>query len=303
MTEIIELKTISDMHRYVDYDKPLHPMLTKIDTGKIKGYKNEGHMSFKLGFYAITLKHGDDCILKYGRNQCDFEEGSLLCTAPGQVIDIDFDIAQVQAEGWMFCFHPDLIRGTNLANRMKDYTYFNYRANEALHLSDREKKIITSTVDTIEDEITMNLDVYSHNIILSNIEVLLNYCERFYGRQFITRKPVNSDIVIRFDELLRTMFGEEELKENGPPSISYIANALGYSKNYLSDILRKETGSSAQEHIHNAIIERAKDLLIGSDMSISNIAYLLGYSYPEYFMKFFKKKIGATPSEYRKSKL
>lgn len=302
MPDIIKLESISDMHKFINYEKPLHPMITKIDTGKIKGYVKEGAMSFELGFYAITLKNGSDCIFKYGRNRCDFEEGSLLCTAPGQIINIDFNTAGIPIEGWMLCFHPDLIRGTNLANRMKDYTYFNYRANEALHLSDKEKNIITSTVNVIEDEISLNLDVYSNNIILSNLEVLLNYCERFYGRQFITRKPLNIDIVIKFEELIKYLFQEEILEVKGIPSISDIADELGYSNNYLSDLLRKETGSSAQDHIHNYIIEKAKDLLIGSDMSVSNIAYLLGYNYPEYFMKFFKRKAGVTPSEYRKCK-
>lgn len=297
--EIIKIDSITDMHKYIEYDKPMHPLITKIDTWKIKGYKKVGSISFKLGFYVVTLKSGQDCTINYGRNKCDFQEGSLLCTSPGQLLTIDFDSSGIPIDGWMLCFDSELIRGTNLVQRMKDYTYFNYISNEALHLSDKEKLILTSTVNTIENEINTNLDVYSHNIILSNLEVLLNYCERFYGRQFITRKPINIEIVARFEQLLDSMFEQDVLEIEGIPTVSDIAKKLGYSSNYLSDLLRKETGSSAQEHIHNYIIEKAKNMLMGSDLSVSNIAYLLGYEYPEYFMKLFKKKVGVTPSEYR----
>lgn len=301
MSEIIKLESISDMHKYIAYDCPLHPMISILDTSKLKGYKAEGHKTFELGFYTITLKNGEDCILKYGRNKCDFEEGSLLCTAPGQILSIDFNTAGTPLEGWMLCFHPDLIRGSDLAKQMKAYTYFNYSVNEALHLSEKERNTITMTIETLKGEIAMNLDGYSHNIILSHLAVLLNYCERFYARQFITRRPMNLDVVTKFDELLRDRFSDEKLEQHGIPNVSELASALGYSSNYLSDLLKKETGSAAQEHIHNYIINKAKDFLMGTEWSVSNIAYLLGYNTPEYFMKFFKKRVGITPSAYRKS--
>lgn len=201
--------------------------------------------------------------------------------------------------GWGLFFHPDLIRGTSLGNKMKEYTFFSYEVNEALHLSDKEKQTLLDCVNKLENELTENIDKHSQTLITSNIELLLNYCSRYYDRQFITRKKANTDLLVRFENSLSSYFNSHELQKKGLPSVKYFAEQLFLSPNYLSDLLKKETGKNAQDHIHYYLIEEAKNNLLNTNDSVNEIAYKLGFEYPQYFSKLFKSKTGMTAVEYR----
>jgi AraC-like DNA-binding protein len=238
--------------------------------------------------------------LRYGRQTYDFQEGSLVCIAPKQVITMDNEIEKKEdMMGWGLFFHPDLLRGTSLGNKMNDYTFFSYEASEALHLSDKERQILYDCILKIESELEENIDNHSQNLIVSNIELFLNYCLRYYGRQFITRKPSNLGTVAQIEKLLINYFKTEKLKEKGLPTVKYLADNVHLSASYLSDLLKKETGMNAQDHIHYYLIEEAKNVLLNTDNSVSEIAYSLGFEYPQYFSKLFKQKTGQTPIEYR----
>ncbi|MDA3615698.1 helix-turn-helix domain-containing protein [Polluticaenibacter yanchengensis] len=201
--------------------------------------------------------------------------------------------------GWGLFFHPDLLRGTSLGSKMKDYTFFSYEIAEALHLSDKEKEILYDCIQKIENELKENIDNHSQTLIVSNIELLLNYCQRYYGRQFITRKSSNSNIIYQIEKLLTDYFKDEKLSEKGLPTVKYLSDKVHLSSGYLSDLLKKETGMNTQDHIHYYIIEEAKNILINTNNSVSEIAYSLGFEYPQYFSKLFKQKTGVTPVEYR----
>jgi len=235
--------------------------------------------------------------MKYGKGYYDFNEGSLMFTAPGQVIAPGPDV--VVDEGWALFFHPDLIHGTDLGRKIHQYSFFNYETNEALHISEEEKLIIKDCVANIQREYSQNIDKHSQGLIVSNIELLLNYCARFYDRQFYTRAKVNSDVVQQFEKLLKDYFSQDTLIEMGLPNVKYFASKLNLSPNYLSDLLNKFTGKTTQEHIHLELIDKAKTLLWGTNNSISEIAYGLGFEHPSHFTKIFKTKTGKSPSEYR----
>lgn len=299
MDNIFRVDSISLLHELFGYDKPKHPLITLIKLGKISGaIKELKDTQFEISFYSISLKN--NCGVIYGRRNVDFREGSLMFMAPGQFIKVDYDRDRKENEGWMLCFHPDLIRKSQLGMRMNEYTFFSYDISEALHLSQKEKDMVTNIVDTIENEFSQNIDVYSHEIIISNIEVLLNYSKRFYGRQFITRGADNKDVISRFHMLLKNYFNSDALEINGLPSVKCLAKEIGYSANYLSDLLKKETGKNTQEHIQLYLIDKAKALLLGSSEPIYNIAYTLGFEYPAHFSKFFKSKTGISPTDFRK---
>jgi AraC-like DNA-binding protein len=238
--------------------------------------------------------------MRYGKEYYDFQEGTLICIAPNQIITIENDDSSTNdIDGWGLFFHPDIIRGSSLGNKMKDYTFFSYEVNEALHLSDKEKETLSDCINKLENELTENIDKHSQTLINSNIELLLNYCNRYYDRQFITRKKANTDLLIRFENIVSNYFNTNELQNKGLPSVKYFAELLFLSPNYLSDLLKKETGKNAQEHIHYFLVEEAKNILMSSDKSVSEIAYSLGFEYPQYFSKLFKQKTGFTPVEYR----
>lgn len=295
MSDIVQVNTISEIHRFLDDKKPEHPLITVVDIKKVAVFDRPGNIRYRTGFYTIALKHGGECEIMYGRKSYDFDEGSLVFTAPGQVSAIESSGKGEKPIGWILCFHPDLLRSSDLAKKMDSYTFFSYSNNEALHLSQKEKDTITSIVDILELEFAINLDSYSNKLIISNLETLLNYCERFYARQFITRKAVNQEGLIGFEKLLHERMTFSSLTDNGIPSVSEFAETMGYSQNYLSDMLMKETGRRPQDYIHEVIIEKAKNLLLGTDDSIAQIAYILGYDYPEHFSKFFKNRTGMSP--------
>lgn len=300
--DIIRIKNISELHNMLGYKKPSHPLISLIDFSKLELSAEYEARRVVTGFYTIMLKNHVHGKIKYGREYYDFQEGTLVFIAPEQVITMEADEGELEGkpEGWGLFFHPDLLRKSGLAERMKDYTFFSYALNEGLHLSERERETVTSIVEKIEGEYSMNIDDYSHSLIVSNLELLLNYCRRFFGRQFITRENRNRDIVKRLEGFLQDYINSDSLKERGIPSVKYCAEQMCLSANYLSDLLKKETGKNTQEHIHYYLIERAKNSLLGSTASINEIAYELGFDYPQYFSKLFKTKTGFSPADYRK---
>lgn len=299
MKKVNHVETISELNKILNQEKPNHPLVSVIDFSKVESF-GENNVKTTLGFYTIMLKSNQCGKLKYGREYFDFQEGTLICIAPNQVGSIENESdQQSQVSGWGLFFHPDLIRGTSLGSKMKDYNFFSYEVNEALHLSDKEKQTLNDCVLKIENELSQNIDQHSNNLIVSNIELLLNYCIRFYDRQFITRKNSNKDTLAKFETILANYFSSDSLKNNGLPSVKYCADQLFLSPNYLSDLLKKETGKSAQDHIHYYLIEKAKNNLLNTNATVSEIAYNLGFEYPQYFSKLFKSKTGTSPAEYR----
>ncbi|MFM1999530.1 MAG: hypothetical protein RL204_1477 [Bacteroidota bacterium] len=298
MKPIIQLHNISDINNFVK-SKTNHPLVAVVDFSKVDEYIEDG-TRLSADFYTIMFKNYCANKLRYGRQSFDFQEGSLICIAPKQVLIMDNEIEKKDdMMGWGLFFHPDLLRGTSLGNKMDDYTFFSYETSEALHLSDKEKQVLYDCVQNIEAELQENIDTHSQNLIVTNIELLLNYCLRYYGRQFITRKSGNSSTVNQVEQLLKAYFKSDKLAELGLPTVKYLADNVHLSASYLSDLLKKETGMSAQDHIHYHIIEEAKNVLLNTDNSVSEVAYSLGFEYPQYFSKLFKQKTGHTPGEYR----
>jgi AraC-like DNA-binding protein len=279
-------------------EEPRHPLIGIIDYSKID-FSQAANMKLSTGFYTVMQKNMCPGSLRYGRNYYDFQEGTLFFLAPNQVIEMEDPDETRDVYGWGLVFHPELIRGTSLNAKMKDYSFFSYSLYEALHLSELEKQKLTGIVEDIQAELDVNIDRHSRTVIVSTIELLLNYCNRYYDRQFITRTASNKDIVSDFEGLLRSYFESDALQELGFPSVKYFAGELHLSPNYLSDLLKKETGRNGTDHIQQHVMELAKDRLLGSAASISEIAYDLGFEYPQYFSKLFKKNTGMTPAEYR----
>lgn len=299
MKPIIHLHTISDLTKLFNLGHNHHPLLTVLDFSKVTE-QVETNSKISTDFYSIMFKNYCKNNIKYGRKAIDFQDGNLICIAPNQTIEIDNEVEERQDKmGWGLFFHPDLIRSTSLNDKIKGYSFFHYEVSEALHLSDKEKNVLFECVRKIQTELQENIDMHSQYIIVSTIELLLNYCSRFYGRQLITRTQSNKPIVAQIESLLIKYFAEGKIKEYGLPTVKYLADNVHLSPSYLSDILKKETGKNAQEHIHFYIIEEAKNYLLNSDKNVSEIAYSLGFEYPQYFNKLFKLKTGRTPVEYR----
>lgn len=298
MKPIIQLKSISEINHFVPC-KTNHPLVAVVDFSKTDESIEHG-TRISAEFYTIMFKNYCANKLRYGRQSFDFQEGSLICIAPKQVLTIDNEIEKrADMMGWGLFFHPDLIRGTSLGNKINEYTFFNYETSEALHLSDKEKQTLFDCVQKIEAELLENIDIHSQTLLVSNIELLLNYCSRYYSRQFITRKNTNSNTVSQVQWLLKNYFTSDQLKEKGLPTVKYLADHVHLSASYLSDLLKKETGMNAQDQIHYYLIEQAKNTLLNSDNSVSEIAHSLGFDYPQYFSKLFKQKTGKSPKEYR----
>jgi AraC-like DNA-binding protein len=292
----IEIESIADLHAMVQYSPPRHPLVSVIDHEDFYAKRPKADVLYRFGFYTISCKKFEG-LLYYGKGQYDFREGSLMFSAPGQVIGASPDVKV--DEGWALFFHPDLLHGTSLGKKMQEYSFFHYEVNEALHISEEESKVIKDCVDMIAREYASAIDKHTQSVIVSNIELLLNYCNRFYDRQFYTRAKVNADVVQRFERLLKDYFRGDAPIETGIPPVSYFASRLNLSTNYLSDLLQKFTGKSTVEHIHLELVEKAKSLLWDTEHTISEIAYELGFEYPSHFAKIFKAKTGKSPSEYR----
>ncbi len=299
MKELIHLQTITDLHRLFNLGISYNPLVTVLDFSKVTE-QVEQNSKITTDFYSIMFKNYCKNNIKYGRKEIDFQDGNLICISPNQTIEIDSEIVEREDKmGWGLFFHPDLIRSTTLNEKIRSYSFFNYEASEALHLSDKEKNILFECIQKIEIELQENIDIHSLQIIVSTIELLLSYCQRFYGRQMITRSQTNKSIVSQIENILTQYFSDIKINEQGLPTVKYLADKVHLSPSYLSDLLKKETGKHTQEHIHFYLIEEAKNLLINTEKNINEIAYNLGFEYPQYFNKLFKKKIGKTPKEYR----
>ncbi len=280
--------------------RTLHPLVSVIDLSKAKPMR---HMRHTFSFYTVYLKEVKCGDLIYGRQYYDYQEGTVVCLAPGQVIGIEDNGETFQPKGWALCFHPDLIRGTSLGSHIKEYTYFSYEVNEALHLSLEERGIFVDCLNKISHELEHAIDRLSKRLIATNIELLLDYCLRFYERQFITRENVNTDILTRFEALLDNYFESNRAKAEGLPTVKWCASELCLSSNYFGDLIKKETGKTAQEHIQLKLIGLAKEMVLNPERSISEIAYELGFQYPQHFTRLFKKVTGMPPNDYRQQGL
>jgi AraC-like DNA-binding protein len=302
MGNIIRLESISQLNALFQQTAPKHPLISVVDFSKIEKHEKVEEIKLTCGFYSVMFKNHCANKLKYGKEYYDFQEGTLMCIAPNQIITIENDANSENADivGWGLFFHPDLIRGTSLGNKIKEYTFFSYEVNEALHLSDKEKQTLWDCVDKLENELSENIDLHSQTLITSNIELLLNYCARYYDRQFITRKKVNTNLLRKFETILNSYFNSNDQQYKKLPSVKYFAELLFLSPNYLSDLLKKETGKTAQEYLHYYLIEEAKNNLLNTNDPINEIAFNLGFEYPQYFSKLFKSKTGMTPLAFRK---
>lgn len=294
---LLNVSTIAEYNEMLGVET-LHPLVSVIDLSKARPMR---HMRHTFSFYTIYLKEVKCGDLIYGRQRYDYQEGTVVCLAPGQVIGIEDNGEVFQPKGWALCFHPDLIHGTSLGSHIKEYTYFSYQVNEALHLSLKEREIFVDCLDKIRHELEHAIDRMSRRLIATNIELLLDYCLRFYERQFITREHVNSDILVRFESLLHNYFESGQARIEGLPTVKWCASELCLSSNYFGDLIKKETGKTAQEHIQLKLIAIAKEMVLNPKYSIAQISYELGFQYPQHFTRTFKKVVGISPSEYRQA--
>lgn len=274
----------------------LHPLVSVIDLSKSRRIR---HMRHTFGFYTLFLKEVRCGNLIYGRQYYDYQEGTIVAIAPGQVAGVEDNGEEFQPKGWALVFHPDLIRGTSLGRSIRSYSFFSYEANEALHLSEQERAIVVDCLHKIRTETEHAVDKHTRRLITANIELLLDYCVRFYERQFLTRSQVNSDLLIRFETLLDAYFSSDRPQSEGLPSVKYFAEQLHLSANYFGVLIKKETGRTAQDHIQLKLIDVAKERIFDVRKSVGEIAYELGFKYPQHFTRLFKKLTGLTPKEYR----
>lgn len=296
-TEIKQFNRISQYNEMLGVET-LHPQISVIDFSNIQPIR---HKRARYDFYAIFLKEVHCGDMYYGRQTYDYQEGTMVFLAPGQVVGFEDNGKTFKPKGWGLLFHPDILKGTSLGSHMKEYTFFSYESREALHLSEQERHTIIDLFKNIREELSYGVDKHSKRLIASNIELLLNYCIRFYDRQFTTRTQVNKDILTRFEHLLDNYFISDNPQREGLPSVSYCASHLCLSPNYFGDLIKKETGRTAQEYIQLHLIGTAKEKILSSPKSISEIAYELGFKYPQHFTRLFKKCTGYSPNEYRHS--
>ena len=300
MKEIIKINSVTEVHDFFGFEKPKHPLISVLRVNKaLEGMEIE-KFKYSIGLFQISLK--DSCaytISNYGRNSYDFEEGSMVFIAPNQVLEFEKQAINKEDTGWTIIFHPDLIRKSELGKNIDDFSFFSYASNEALHISDEERKTVSEITEKIEKEFSGIIDAHSQTLLISNLELLLNYCVRFYDRQFYTRTNLNKDIASQFEHVLKTYYNSNTQLKLGIPTVQYCGETMNMSPKYLSDLLKKETGHGTQDHIHKYIIEKAKNRLLNTNESASEIAYNLGFEYPQYFSKIFKKKTSMSPKEFR----
>ena len=297
-TDIIRIESISELHAIMGLPKPKHPLISLIDASKIDVPEDKLGIKIVYDFYMVSLKD-KSCGMEYGRNSFDFNEGVLIFSAPDQVYSPTREIKEGEISGWMLLFHPDLIRNTHLGDLIDTYSFFNYDVFEALHLSDEEETVVHECVGNIKREYEARLDNLSQRVIVSNLELLLNYSLRFYERQFNTRTTQSKDIISMFEKELKGYFTSNQHLESGLPQIPFFADKVNLSSHYFSDLVKKETGRTPKDHINDFVIEKAKNMLLRTENSISEIAYDLGFNYPHYFTRLFKSKTGKTPIEFR----
>ena len=295
-----KIKTINEFHQLRNLSRPLHPLISVINFETIKRIGEGEPKSLIQDFYSIALKRAVNTRVKYGQQEYDFDGGILFFIAPGQVYSIETQ-EDFQHSGWIVLIHPDFLWNTPLAKKIKQYEYFGYSVNEALHMSEKEEEITTGIVQNMEQEYHTSIDKFSQDVMIAQLELLLTYAERFYHRQFITRKIANHTILDRMESVLTAWFNSDSLATKGLPTVQYIADTLHVSPGYLSALLKVLTGQSTQQHIHDKLMEKAKEKLSTTGLSVSEIAYELGFEHPQSFSKLFKSKMKVTPLEYRQS--
>ncbi len=296
------IKSISEYHRMRGLPKPQHPLISLVDFRDITYLFDDNPINWILDFYSISLKKNFDGKVKYGQQEYDFDEGILYFISPNQVFSVEIDKSKISSlSGWLLLIHPDFLWNTSLAKTIKGYEYFNYTVNEALFLSDKEEIILNTIAENIQNEYNSNIDKFSQKIIISQVETLLNYADRFYQRQFITRKKANHQILNHLEELLIDYFNNKNLVNVGLPTVKFIAETLNLSPNYLNGVLKSLTGQSTQQHIHDKLIEKAKEKLSTTHLTVSEIAFELGFEYSQSFSKLFKAKTKQSPLAFRKS--
>jgi len=298
--EVKRIKTVSEYHRSRGLSKPLHPLISLIDYRSIIHSSETNNVNWVFDFFLVALKKNIDGKFRYGQQNYDFDEGTMFFIAPGQVFRIQINTELPDRSGWMLLFHPDFLLGTPLAKSIKNYQFFGYSAREALFLSEHEETIVLDIVQNIKREYQTNIDRFSQQIILSQVEVLLNYADRFYNRQFLTRKVTNHKVLEKFEALLDQYF-MDKAQQNGLPTVNYLAEQLNLSSDYLTSLLKVTTGLSSQQHIHEKLIEKAKEKLSSTDLSVSEIAFELGFEHSQSFSKLFKSKTKQSPLEFRAS--
>ena len=291
----LNIETVSQYNEMLGVETS-HPLVSVIDLSKAKPMR---HMRHTFSFYVVFLKDEKNCELIYGRQRYDYQKGSVVCLAPGQVIGIEDTGEEFQPKGWALCFDQELIKGTSLGRNMTEYSFFSYEVNEALHLSEDERAQFVDCLGKIRAELDHPADRLSKRLITNHIELLLNYCLRFYERQFVTREPINQDILTHFESLLDEYFANGKAKSDGLPSVRYCASELCLSAGYFGDLVKKETGKSAQAYIQQKVISIAKERILCPRYSITQVAYELGFQYPQHFTRLFKKLTGQTPNEYK----
>ena len=296
MDKILNLDSV-DLYNKLYGLETLNPLVSVIDLNKATS--SVDLIRFNYGIYALYLKLEKACDIKYGRQTYDYQEGTIVCFAPGQTAETNPTTDKVQVNAHGILFHPDLLRGTSLGKNIKKYTFFSYEVNEALHLSEEERSIVMDCLKIIRMDLEHGVDKHSKTLLVNHIELLLNYCMRFYERQFITRGKTNRDVLTRFENLLDEYFESTLAEQDGLPTVKYFADKLCLSSNYFGDMFKKETGKSPQEYIQEKVIELAKERISGTADTVSQIAYSLGFQYPQHFCRLFKKRVGYTPSEYR----
>jgi AraC-like DNA-binding protein len=294
MEELIRFETVKAYNDF-NNEETLHPLVSVVDFSKAAPRQ---HYKMYFGLYVVILKEVNCGDLQYGRNTYDYQEGTLVFFAPGQVAGVRNE-EEFQPQGYALVFHPDFIKGTALGRHIHGYGFFSYNVSEALHLSQRERQIVLDSFNKIHFELEHAIDKHSKKLVVSTIELFLNYCMRFYDRQFITREDAHKGVLEKFESLLNDYFRSDKLPDTGLPSVSYCADALHLSANYFGELIKKETGRSAHEYIQEKVIDLAKEKIFDPNKSVSEIAYELGFKYPQHFTRLFKQKVGQTPHEYR----
>jgi AraC family transcriptional activator of pobA len=293
--------SLSDLHRAFGLPKPLHPLISLIDNTETPVEARILQHAHVLTFYKIALKGKLSGKLRYGQDYYDFDEGGLLFAAPSQLIGHQGDNFSASCSQYTLLIHPDFLLNYPLAKKIRQYGFFSYTANEALHLSDQEKEVIMGIFNIMNDELHSRIDEFSQDVMISQIELLLTYANRFYKRQFITRKASGHNLLQKLEEILDAYFGEEKAVNQGIPTVQFLSDHLNISPSYLSDMLRSLTGQSAQQHIHQKLIEKAKEKLSTTSLTVSEVAYELGFEHPQSFSKLFKTKTSLSPLEFRRS--
>ncbi|MFP3590644.1 helix-turn-helix domain-containing protein [Chryseobacterium sp. SIMBA_038] len=294
----LKISSISELHQILQLPKPLHPMISLIDNTQMVINKDMLKRNFIMEFYKISYKFSENGKMGYGQGYYDFNEGGMMFTAPNQILSTD---EEAYYHGYTLLIHPDFLRNYPLAKTIKKFGFFSYDTNEALHLSDKEKTIVVGLLNNILGELNTAIDEISQDVIVSYVEVLLNYSNRFYKRQFITRKSFSNDLLTKMEDLLDNYFNQQETLTKGLPTVEFLASELNLSPHYLSDMLRNLTGQNAQQHIHEKLIEKAKEYLTTTNFSVAEVAYQLGFEHSQSFNKLFKKKTDTTPLIYRQS--